>query len=70
MGSWIESQSVYMQILVGESFIVLLKSKGFYFLDQYLIEIKSESLKMLQQWSADILEVWTEVYALVLAKLV
>jgi hypothetical protein len=48
MGSWIESQSVYMQILVGESFIVLLKSKGFYFLDQYLIEIKSESLKMLQ----------------------
>ena len=48
MGSWLDSQSVYMQILVGESFILLFKSEGFYFLDHFLIEIKTESLKMLQ----------------------
>ena len=32
--------------------------------------LKDQSLQMLQQWSPDILEIWTEVYALVVSKLV
>lgn len=31
--------------------------------------IKDECIKMLQQWSADILEIWTEVYTLTLSAL-
>ena len=33
-------------------------------------ELKKEAIVMLGQWSADILEIWTEVYALTLAKIV
>ena len=33
------------------------------------MQVKAESINMLQQWSADILEIWTEVYTLTLAAL-
>lgn len=39
-------------------------------MDEFLVQIKNESLKMLSCWSADILEIWTEVYAMVLSQIV
>jgi hypothetical protein len=56
-----------LQILAGESFLVLLRAQNFEILDRFLVEMKDLSLWMLQQWSADILEVWVEVYAMTLA---
>ena len=55
--------------MAGESFLVLLRAQNFEILDRFLVEMKDLSLWMLQQWSADILEVWTEVYAMALAQI-
>jgi hypothetical protein len=55
-----------MQILAGESFLILLKNKEFCFKDKYLVALKDESLKMMKSWSQDILEIWIEVYAITL----
>ena len=37
------------------------------FKDEYLIDLKKDALQMVDQWSTDIVEIWIEVYALVLA---
>ena len=39
------------------------------FTKSVLFKIKDQSLVMLQQWSADILEIWAEVYSLSLARI-
>ena len=59
-----------MQILSGEAFQTLLLSPDFHFKTEYLKLLKDKASEMLNQWSSDILEVWTEVFALTLAKLV
>ena len=59
-----------MCILTGEAFLTLLKSPEFIFVEKYLDLLKIETLKILSLWNFDLLEIWVEVYALVLAKLV
>ena len=58
-----------MQILTGEAFLALLKSDEVNLTEKVLLQVKAEAIHMLQQWSADILEIWTEVYTLALAAL-
>lgn len=63
-------QSEYMQILTGEAFLSLLKAADQVQLtERVLMQIKEQAIAMLQQWSADILEIWAEVYSLTLAGL-
>ena len=59
-----------MQILVGEALLTLLKVEGFIFVNKYLHQLKNVALEMLKLWNADIIEIWVEVYAIVLAKMV
>lgn len=59
-----------MQILTGEAFLTLLKAPGFVFVSKFLDLLKSQAIKMLALWNSDILEVWVEVYAITLSKLV
>jgi hypothetical protein len=61
-------QSEYLQILAGEAFLTLLKAEGFHFVPQFLDRLRAEAVLMLQLWSSDILEIWTEVYALAIAR--
>jgi hypothetical protein len=52
--------------LAGEAFLILLSAPDFTFKPEYMELLLKEANKMLQLWSADILEIWVEVYALVL----
>jgi hypothetical protein len=38
-------------------------------LPEFLKLLKNEAIQMLSQWSADILEIWTEVYAYTVASI-
>lgn len=58
-----------MKMLVGEAFLTLLKSTQIKIQSKFLVLLEQESTKMLAEWSSDILEIWTEVYAIVLAQL-
>jgi len=69
-GNWLKNQSEYMQILTGEAFLILLKCEQVLLTERVLIQIKIEAIRMLQQWSADILEIWTEVYTMALSEIV
>jgi hypothetical protein len=48
-GSWLKQQTEYIQILVGEAFLILLKydNKKFNHQEKYLEELRKDSINML-----------------------
>ena len=50
--------------------MILLKCEQVLLTERVLIQIKIEAIRMLQQWSADILEIWTEVYTMAFSEIV
>ena len=59
-----------MKIIVGEAFLTLLKCDQITIELQYLVKLETISKEMLNNWNSDILEIWIEVYAIVISKLV
>jgi hypothetical protein len=59
-----------MKIIVGEAFLTLLKCNQITIELQYLIKLDTISKDMLNNWNTDMLEIWIEVYAIVISKIV
>jgi hypothetical protein len=69
LGDWLKNQDSSLQIFCGEAIHTLLKEPSFEFLEEFKPLLLQRSQEMLDLWDSEVLDIWTEVFALAVARL-